>query len=226
MTTSGVIPRGRVSMPSCAEFRKKAQIEKVWSLQCSAFPHSPRVLTRLDKLTRLGERLEPPVLVIKTPDSVIIRQKFVNRLKKLDQGEPLKVLDSLVEKVRFLQLNKLVHGDLSYGNLAIGSGDRVQIFDWEPFLVITDQNGKQQLRSSKYAYLPEERGLSSLTVKSDMYALANLIPQVVLGRYAGLSFALHHEHALKHFADEISEPRRLRGLVVQLIAQWADSVRG
>ena len=205
-------------MPSCVESRTDSYIEKSWNCAVCAFPNDPWVGARLQKLKRLGKILDPPISVLETAQNVSITQKFIKRFKPIDRGYPTLTINALVEKIRFFRSHKLVHGDLCFGNLGLGNNSRLLIFDWEPFLVIRSSRGHLELRSSKYCYHPIEKGQRTLTVKSDMYALATLIPQIILGRYKGLSFVRKHHKIIEHLSNEMTDPSELRDLVEGLIS--------
>ena len=205
-------------MPNYVESKTIRYIKKSWNCEVCAFPEDPQVVSRLQNLTRLGKVLDPPISVFETTHTIRIAQQFIRRYRPIDRGRPSLTIDALVEKIKFFRSHKLVHGDLCFSNLGLCSNSRLLTFDWEPFLVMRTPTGQLELRSSKYSHHPIERGQQTLTIKSDMYALATLIPQIILGRYRGLSFVGKHSKIISQLSVETYDPSKLRNLVEGLIS--------
>ena len=83
------IPEEKVSMPSCVESRTARYIEKSWDVEVCAFPEDISVVSRLLKLKRLGQRLDPTISVVETTRTVSIKQRFIKQYKLIDGGNSL-----------------------------------------------------------------------------------------------------------------------------------------
>ena len=72
--------------------------------------------------------------------------------------------------------------------MGLDKNGKLLIFDWE-LLLSHIKNKGLVLRSSYLACHPSDVSNKSLTKKSDLFAFANLIPQILLERYEGVKFS-------------------------------------
>ena len=145
--------------------------------------------TKLIAIQRVCGVIKPEIEICRNEDCVVVRQKYEDSFFFVDQLNAIDTITKLAVIIDYLHRNEIVHGDLSYKNLALEreTGD-VLIFDWEIFSVIMSEN-RVLLRSSKLSCHPEDQKAGRLSKKSDRYAFCNLIPQIIFGRYLGIKFA-------------------------------------
>ena len=128
---------------------------------------------RLNAIATLGSRLNPAVFVELSDTEVVVSQRRVIEFCRLGDAKHHNTVFALAHEVQKLHSWGLVHGDLSYSNVAVGPDREILIFDWEPVLAYRTDSGSI-FRTSKYAFHPEDLEGGFIGVKSDLAAFAGL----------------------------------------------------
>lgn len=173
-------------MQNYVRYESRDWICREWSCSIAMPEHFERAFDRLRLIQRNAVLIDPAIKIIHDANTVRVCQKKSSFIT-LDEARGNEAAKEIISGVSKLLEAEIIHGDLCAANIGFSESGALQVFDWEPFLEIKSKNFCfSQLRSSKYAIHPLDLKNNRISVRSDLFAVGNLLLQALHGRFDGL----------------------------------------
>lgn len=175
-----------------------------------------KIARRIKQLNPLRKYLNPEIAIFQDGCKVSLDQKYIDTFKPINEAVSINSISQIKSFIKIIHHEDLIHGDLCFSNLGLDKNGKLLVFDWELLLSFI-KNKSVVLRSSYLACHPSDLSNRELTKKSDLFAFANLIPQILLERYEGVKFCDKNQEKISEICMLTSNIDAIQNNVLDLL---------